>query len=741
MIVSGTLLVVVFSYFVIAEAANQDLDDDGGIEFDEIDSMNLTVDPCDDFYEFACGNFSNLHEIPENQLNVDQFSLLQDSLTKLASAILSMEDESDDPDALRKARTAYKTCMDERLMDSDSLLSPEVQIVNEYGGFPLVGYGSEPADSFGWYQIADLAADYGIPLLFSVTTTNDAVNASNNVLRIDNDKMDLPSQIRSNVETYDDIISRGFFELSKRSRNTDATLSPFELFLRRVALKLNKVFGRAASDASIFEKVANISNFLVGIYYPEQIPRDVEIEPLDQDSNPITLEKLNAWTQRHFGDSVQLDWVEYVRRLFKYTNVEITKDTEVMIYTNTNVTLYGVLQWVKMNDPEIVKSAALLRVFVYMAADSDQETRADFENYLRTISKTVYPRWEYCTRKIADYDSGTVSLSLALTYEYQLRYFNVNKLQLALQMIRDIQKSFNEVINDADWMDETSKSAAIEKAGNIVTLLGYPDFLMNKTAVDSFYQNLKICSWDNYGNSKRLRAFKYAYQLNLFSQRSRTSWEKSPFDVNAYYNRANNRIIFPVAVLNPVFFGGSVSLLDYSRIGSIIGHEITHGFDQQGMMFDKNGNLNIWATTETMTNFAQQSQCFQNQYSEYPIPEIGSTVNGVTTLNENIADNGGTRTSYKALKKMIERTTQNGELVPRTDKFTWEQLFFIGYGTMWCNRESTAYLTAAQTCTSNCHARSKWRVNGVVSNMEEFASAFNCLVGSKMNPENKCKLW
>ncbi|ENN72093.1 hypothetical protein YQE_11233, partial [Dendroctonus ponderosae] len=258
-----------------------------------------------------------------------------------------------------------------------------------------------------------------------------------------------------------------------------------------------------------------------------------------------------------------------------------------------------------MNDWEIVKSAALLRAFTYTAADSDVETRKDFEDYLVQTGKTVYPRWQYCARKIMD-TTGTLSLALAVTYEYQARVFNPTSMRTAAALVANLRSTFKEVIEAANWMDEESKAAAQTKADNIAVLLGYPDFATDAAALEVFYENLPIASWDHYANAKKLRAFQLAYALNMVSYRNRTAWDKSPLDVNAYYNRQNNRI-------------------DYSRIGTVIGHEITHGFDGQGFLYNAQGVIERWWTDQTLENFSDNTQCFIDQYSQYPIPEINDT--------------------------------------------------------------------------------------------------------------------
>ncbi|CAG9772732.1 unnamed protein product [Ceutorhynchus assimilis] len=727
------------------------------IDFDEIRYMNLSADPCENFYEYTCGNFKNIYPLEDGDLLLDQFNLLEDKLALVVHDILTTEINEADPDALNKAKGAYYACMDNDFHDSIQMINPEVNVIGKYKGFPIIGQTNEEiiesTEPFGWNDIGDLAAEFGISIFFTPSLTYDNLNASRNLLWISVDGMEIPVQFRPTAsQSYEDAIEEGFIQMaqaqnkSNNGRLRSATISSMELLFRKMVLKLKRVLGSNRSDAYIFDRVANISNFLIGIYHGGWIPNGTVISPIVNDTNAstVTLKELNNWTIKHFGNTVQLDWVEYVKRLLQYTYVEVNEDFLILRPNGLENFIYGVLNWVRMNDEEIVKSAALLRAFTYMAPDSDSETRDYFEEYLRATKKTILPRWKYCTRKLMDV-TGTLSLGVAVTYEYQLKHFSQAKRENALSLINNLQSTFKQIIEETNWMDDESKEAAQSKAKNIITLLAYPEFINNPETLDYFYENLQITTWNHFENAKNIRAFQQAYTLNMIKTRNRKTWEKSPFVANAYYNRQNNRIIFPIAMLNHIFFEGSANILDYSRIGMIIAHEITHGFDRQGFLYNPEGVIEPWWSNETIVNFRNNSQCFVDQYASYFIPEINGTISGTGSLNENLADNGGLRTAYRAFKEKILSTVRKSYPVLLGSKeFTAEQMFFVGYGTMWCSSESISYLKSLQTScetTSTCHARSQMRVNGVVSNMEEFAEAFNCPAGSPMNPDTKCRLW
>ncbi|KAG5878476.1 hypothetical protein JTB14_003163 [Gonioctena quinquepunctata] len=727
-----TILVILSVFTFTAKARlRSDISD-----IPEIRYLNTSVDPCEDFFEYTCGNFKTEHQLPDGAYTIDQFTLLDEDLTKLASQILSSNERPEDPQALKKAKAAYQSCTD---LDYINLkVEPELSVFEGEHGFPLVQsqFGMHHT-RFGWNEIGEAASEYGISMMFNIQAYSNLVDPTKNLIYVSPTNMTLPSQVRPTIrKAYDDIIEQGFQELNDPKKiqlgKSNTQLKPFDVFLIKMSHKLRKASRETIDEEEMMSNIAIMANFMRGIYLGGYIPANTPIENISNNTY-ITLRELNEWTREHFGASIKMEWVEYMKRVFSKTAVEITEETQVLNQDNLPRLIYGILNWVSMNEEKTVKSFVMMRIYLFMAADGDAESRAILEEYLKSQDVEILPRWKYCTRKVID-SVETAGMSFAVAYEYQLYHFDVNGLHGALEMIRDLQRTYRETLQNVTWMDNTTKANAIEKFDNMITIFGYPDFVPEPDRLDKFYENLRICKWDNYGNTKRMKAFKNAYQISQVAKRDRTFWDKSPFEVNAYYNRVNNKMIFPVAMLNPAFFGTGSSIVDYGRIGSIIGHEITHGFDVDGRKFDSNGAVAPWWTPETTTEYLNRTECFIKQYNSYFVSEIDSYVDGARTLNENLADNGGVRESYLAMKKMLER---NG-IDENISGFTPEQLFFIGFGTTWCDNPSIKYLRYLE---NDEHARSKWRVNGVVSNMEEFSEAFNCPAGSKMNPANKCILW
>ncbi|RZC39331.1 uncharacterized protein BDFB_004487, partial [Asbolus verrucosus] len=631
-----------------------------------------SVDPCDNFYQFTCGNFKEIHPRPNTANIVDHFTLLEEDLIKIGSEILLIPKLADDPVALKKAKSAYMSCLNVQYSNSNSL--PELRTISEFEGMPLISSSNETV-KFSWNEIGDLVGRYGVPLIFVYNIVQ--TNQNESLIMLSSDTFVNPTLFRPDYrQSYDDVVEEGFKEMARKRVARATTPAPFDIFLLTLAKKLLKYTNPGKPEEKVVEELNDMATFMRKMYAGGLM--DGNILPLED--FPPTLGQLQNWTVSQFGDEIEMNWVEYFGKIFKMAGVEVSESTK--LYHQGLEMIYGVLNLVRQTDPKIVKNFALLRVFLFQAPDSDYSTRKAFEDYYTAKGYKLYPRWEYCTRKILDV-VDTATLSYAVTYGYQRYHYNINNIAQAAAMVQNIRDAFEEILATSDWLDDKSRDAALKKVNNMLILLAYPDFVEDRRKLDEFYKNLRICEWDNYGNARNMRAFKQAYQ---FTQ---------------------------LGALDRGF-----------RLGSIIGHEITHGFDLNGKNYDQNGMQQSWWTQQTMDAFLARTECFKEQYSNYYIPEINATVNGSYCINENLADNGGVRESYRAFIKMLA-----DQKITITGNYTAEQLFFIGYGTMWCSEESAYYLNVI-TNNKNGYPPNRFRVVGSLSNMEEFSAAFNCPVGN-----------
>ncbi len=301
-------------------------------------------------------------------------------------------------------------------------------------------------------------------------------------------------------------------------------------------------------------------------------------------------------------------------------------------------------------------------------------------------------------------------------------------------MIEALTAALREDVESLPWMTPDTKKKALAKLAAFGTdKVGYP-------AKWKDYSSVEVRRDDYYGNARRARVFEVKRsQARIEKPTDRTLWGMTPPTVNAYYNAANNEIVFPAGILQPPFFDRQVDdAVNFGGIGVVIGHEYTHGFDDQGSKFDARGNLENWWTPEDRTAFEERTGCIKSEYDGFV--SVKDAVNGdvhlkgALTLGENTADNGGLRVSYAALQKALA-----GKPRRPIDGFTPEQRFFLGFANVWCQNVTEA--AARQLAQTDPHSPGQFRVNGSVGNMPEFAKAFGCKAGQPMVRENACRVW
>lgn len=357
----------------------------------------------------------------------------------------------------------------------------------------------------------------------------------------------------------------------------------------------------------------------------------------------------------------------------------------------------------------------------FLAAPFVSENFAFYGKTLRG-QQELQPRWKRCTENIDD------QLGEALGKVYVEKYFSPEAKSQALKMVKEIDAAMAADIDSLTWMSATTKQQALVKLRGMANKIGYPDKWRD-------YSKLEIVREDELGNVERARQFEFNRDLAKIGKPvDRGEWGMTPPTVNAYYDPQMNDINFPAGVLQPPAFDPtSDAAPNYGDTGGTIGHELTHGFDDEGRQFDAKGNLRDWWTAEDAKEFVKRAACISDQYSTYTIID-DIKINGKLTLGEDVADLGGLILAYAAWRQ----DTKGQELQP-IDGLTPEQRFFVGYGQSWCgeSRDETKRMRA----TVDPHSPEKYRTNGVVSNMPEFQEAFHCKAGAPMVNENRCRIW
>jgi putative endopeptidase len=318
---------------------------------------------------------------------------------------------------------------------------------------------------------------------------------------------------------------------------------------------------------------------------------------------------------------------------------------------------------------------------------------------------------------------------------YVQEYFAGDSKAKMLQMVHDIESAMDRDIDTLDWMSATTKVKAKEKLHLVTDKIGYPEHWRD-------YSKLMVSPTEAVGNLERATAFENDRQLNKIGQPvDKQEWGMSPPTVNAYYDPSMNNINFPAGILEPVFYDPKADLaVNYGHIGAIIGHELTHGFDDQGSQFDGNGNMVDWWTKNDRANFDAKTSCLVNEYGGFTAVGEGKdaiNVNGKLTLGENTADNGGLVLAYSAYQK---RAQEEGiDTATKIDGYTGPQRFYVAFAQNWCENARPAQVR--NQVLTDPHSPDHFRANGAIVNQPGFASAFGCQKGSPMVPDKSCRVW
>ncbi|XP_067131250.1 neprilysin-1-like isoform X2 [Centruroides vittatus] len=629
-----------------------------------LNSMNNSVDPCEDFYLYSCGKWIEEHKINELP-SESQFFNLQDEIYMTLRDILDNSMVKNASQFIKSSVNFYRSCLNSKNSDiKDNFL----QMMNEIGGWPLTNDSWQPSE-YVYKYIANAISILKIEPLFKVDVKPDDKNTTVNIISISQ-----PARIN-----ISDVIK--FLE-SLKINSTD-----HENDIENMK-KLDQIIKEASENNSTSEKLT-------------------------------ILELMN---KTNFSD-----WLNIIHLIMKdnWVHLNIT-EYDVVQVDNINyfINLYQKLKENNIDERIIANYIGSYAALIFF-------TKIGI--YQISPLKEVQP-WKPCLIL------SLQNMPLAMDHLY-VSNKNISEAY-ADEMIKYLRTAFKHLAAKANWLDDATRHEAYDKLEAMIQFSGYNPMILNITSLEKYYEHLDaLTDEDIILNLRKVAKFIIAKQFSLLREYNhRTSWitDFSATLVNAFYNPLQNSITFFAAIQNLPFYDVNRPwYMNFGAIGSVIGHEITHGFDNQGSQRDKNGNLYDWWSSETKAKFLEKTQCFIDQYNKYKIPEINENINGTRTLGENIADNGGLRQAFQAYQYWEQKYGKE-KLLPGLEKFDSKKLFFLSFANTWCAVYSTEGL---QTQNRNEHSLPKYRVIGTLSNMEEFSAAFNCKKGSRMNPENKCIIW
>jgi endothelin-converting enzyme/putative endopeptidase len=646
----------------------------------DLASMDRSVEPCTDFYHYACGTWIKKNPIPADQARWDVYGKLAEENQRFLWGIL--EEASKPAPARSVVETEigdyFHACMDEAAVEKAGAapLKPGLEQIAA-----LKSIGELPA-LLGRLHLG-IAGDH---MLFGFGSNQDYADSSQVIAFANAGGLGLPDR---DYYTKTDAKSQ-----ETRQKYVEHMQKIFELLGEEPRLAGT----HARTVMSIETALAKSSLTLVDKRDPYKL------------FHKLTRAQLQALTPA-------FQWDVYLKTsnapdspVVNVTEPAFYKELQAQLKSRSLAEWKTYLRWHLV----LAKARTLSSPFVQANFDF-------YSKYLRGV-RQMQPRWKRCVQRV-DADLGE-----ALGQVFVEKTFGQDTKQRAVVMTKEIEKAMESEIQQLPWMSGDTKKRALEKLHAVLNKIGYPEKWRD-------YSSIKIARDDYFGNVERATEFESRRELAKIGKPvDRLEWQMTPPTVNAYYDPQMNDINFPAGVLQPPLFDPKLDdAPNYGNTGATIGHELTHGFDDEGRQFDAKGDLKDWWAKTDAPEFEQRAKCVSDQYSQYTVVD-DIKINGKLTLGEDVADLGGTLLAYLAWKDATK-----GQHLQEIDGLTPDQRFFVGMAQWACGDERPE--SKRLNALTNPHSPNQYRINGVVSNMPEFGRAFSCRVGQPMVRTQPCKVW
>jgi putative endopeptidase len=653
----------------------------------DVSAFDKTANPCIDFYQYACGSWVKSNPVPPDQVRwVRSFSQLSERNRYLLWLELDAAAREPKTPLQKQYGDFYAACMDTGMIEKKGL---------------------EPIQP-SWTVVSRLADAKELPVLLS-QLENDGTPDGFFEFDVTQDDKDSSQQIAELRQGGLSLPDRDYY--IEQNKHFEEIRSQYLEHLKKMFTLAGDTPQQATSEAAAVMEIeialAKASTSRTDLRQPENRYHIYTV---------ANLEKL----------APAFDWSGYFSAIgighFDTLNVatpEFFKVLSALIQSEPLDSWKSYLRWHVLHD----QASNLSKAFF------DE----DFDFFRRTLDGQKEPaaRWKKCS-SMTDNNLGE-----AVGQDWVKENFPPAAKDKMDKLVAALEKSLGDDIKTLPWMSDATKKAAEDKLAMIRNKIGYPEKWRD-------YSSVKVDRTDLIGNLHHSAVYERNYNFaKLDKPVDEKEWEMTPPRVDAYYNSSFNDINFPAGILQPPFFDFTIDpAVNFGGIGVVIGHEITHGFDDDGSRYDGKGNLREWQTAEDRKAFVQRTDCEAAEYSGFEAaPAHGNTpvqkLNGKLTLGENTADNGGLRIAYLALLDTLaaEGKTSNEKI----DGYTESQRYFIGFAQVWCENHSEE--VARDMALADPHSPGRWRVNGAVQNFDEFGKTFGCTKGQPMYPVNSCRVW
>ncbi len=647
----------------------------------DLSAIDKTVNPCDDFYTYSCGNWRKLNPLTAQYSRYGRFNELGERNNYLLYTDLQKAAEAPKTPLQTKYGNFFASCMDVEAVDKlgAAPIQPELRTIDTL----------KSTKDLATLNVA-LTKQFGGSELLGVGVTQDQKDSTQQILSTGQGGLTLPD--------------RDYYLNSapRFAKIRDAYVAN----LKATFVLLGDTPDVAATEAAAVIKIETA--------LAQGSMDRVEMRDPAKRYHIMTVAQVQALTPDY-------NWKTYLDG----TGVGSTPTLNVMSpdfekTVETELSAEPLDSWKSYLRWHAVHAAApyLSQNFV--------DTNFDFFNKTLNGQQEEQPRWKRCTA-LTDRALGE-----AVGQDWVRENFPPDAKANMEKLVAALEKALGQDIQQLPWMSPDTKAQAELKLAAIRDKIGYPNHWRD-------YSALTVKRDDLIGNLERSGVFEHNRNLaKLGKPVDETEWGMTPPTVNAYYSPSMNDINFPAGILQPPFYDFAKDpAVNFGGIGVVIGHEMTHGFDDQGSKYDLHGNVRVWWTPEDLAKFKDRTECEAKEYDGFPVAP-GQNLNGHLTLGENTADNGGIRIAYQALLNTL--AAQNASTTAEKDGYTPAQRFFISFGQVWCQNETEQ--AAVNGAKTDPHSTGEWRVKGTVQNFPEFGKAFGCHPGQPMMPENGgCRVW